>query len=125
LVYYLPVGLYGCEIWSLTLGAEFRLRVLENMVLRTTFGPTREVIRVDWRQLRNEELHNLSESPSYGECDWTGHVACVEAMNSAHRALVRKLRPLRRPSCRCEDNIKIDVREIRYRGFGLDSSGLG
>ena len=35
----LPVGLYGCEAWSLTLREERKLRVLENMVLRRIFGP--------------------------------------------------------------------------------------
>jgi hypothetical protein len=34
----LPVGLYGCETWSLTLREEYRLRVFENRVLRKIFG---------------------------------------------------------------------------------------
>ena len=34
----LPVVLYGCETWSLTLREECRLRVFENRVLRV-FGP--------------------------------------------------------------------------------------
>jgi hypothetical protein len=37
----LPLVLYGCETWSLTLGEEHRLRVFENRVLRI-FGPKRE-----------------------------------------------------------------------------------
>jgi len=37
----LPVVLYGCETWSLTLGEECRLRVFENRVLRRVFGPKR------------------------------------------------------------------------------------
>jgi len=37
----LPAVLYGCETWSLTLREEGRLRVFENMVLRTIFGPPR------------------------------------------------------------------------------------
>jgi len=36
----LPVVLYGCETWSLTLREELRLRGFENMVLRI-FGPRR------------------------------------------------------------------------------------
>ena len=36
----LPVVLYGCETWSLTLREERKLRVFENMVLRRIFGPT-------------------------------------------------------------------------------------
>jgi len=34
----LPVVLYGCETWSLTLREERRLRVFENRVLRGVFG---------------------------------------------------------------------------------------
>jgi len=34
--------LYGCEVWSLTLREERRLRVLENRVLRRIFGPKRD-----------------------------------------------------------------------------------
>ena len=38
----LPVVLYGCEIWSLTLREEHRLRVFENRVLRRIFWPERD-----------------------------------------------------------------------------------
>ena len=34
----LPVVLYGCETWSLTLREERKLRVFENMVLRRIFS---------------------------------------------------------------------------------------
>ena len=37
----LPVVLYGCETWSLTLREERGLRVYENSVLRRIFGPKR------------------------------------------------------------------------------------
>ena len=40
----LPVVLYGCETWSLTLREERKLRVFENMVLRRIFGPRREEV---------------------------------------------------------------------------------
>jgi hypothetical protein len=40
----LPVVLYGCETWSLTLSEEYRMRVFENRVLREIFGPTRHEI---------------------------------------------------------------------------------
>jgi len=43
-----PVVLYGCEMWSLTLREERRLRVFENRVLRRIFGPKRDkVTRVE------------------------------------------------------------------------------
>jgi len=34
----LPVVLYGCEAWSLTLKEEHKLRVSENRILRRIFG---------------------------------------------------------------------------------------
>jgi hypothetical protein len=45
----LPVFLYGCETWSLTLKEEHRLRVFENGVLRRIFGPKRDDVTEDWR----------------------------------------------------------------------------
>jgi len=55
----LPVVLYGCETWSLTLREERRLRVFENRVLRRVFGPKRDEVTGEWRKLRNEELNEL------------------------------------------------------------------
>jgi hypothetical protein len=40
----LPVVLYGCEIWSLTLKEKHRLRVFENRVLRKMFGLKRNEV---------------------------------------------------------------------------------
>jgi hypothetical protein len=40
----LPLVLYGCETWSLTLKEEHRLRVFENRVLRRIFGPKRDEV---------------------------------------------------------------------------------
>jgi hypothetical protein len=59
----LPVVLYGCETWSLTLWKEHRLRVFENRVLRKIFGPKREEDG-SWRKLHNDELHSLYSSPN-------------------------------------------------------------
>jgi hypothetical protein len=55
----LPVVLYGCETWSLTLKEEDRLRVFKNRVLRRIFGPMRNEVTGGWRKLHDEELHNL------------------------------------------------------------------
>jgi hypothetical protein len=60
----LPVVLYGCETWSLTLREEHRLRVFENRVLRKIFRPKRNEVTGEWRKLHNEELHDLYYSPS-------------------------------------------------------------
>jgi hypothetical protein len=57
----LPVVLYGCETWSLTLREQHRLRMYENRVLRRIFGPKREEVAGGWRRLHNE-LHILYAS---------------------------------------------------------------
>jgi hypothetical protein len=59
----LPVVLFGCETWSLTLREEHRLRVFENRILRIISGPKRDEVMREWRKLHNEELHNLYSSP--------------------------------------------------------------
>jgi hypothetical protein len=59
----LPVVLYRCETWSLTLREEHRLRVFENRVLRRIFGPNTDEVTEEWRKLHNVELHNLYSSP--------------------------------------------------------------
>jgi len=58
----LPIVLYGCETWSLTLREERKLRVFENMVLRRIFGSRRDKVTGDWRRLHNEELNDLYSS---------------------------------------------------------------
>jgi hypothetical protein len=76
----LPVVLYGCEIWSLTLREEHRLRVFENRELRRIFGPKREEDG-SWKKLHNDELHSLYSSPNIvrviksRRMRWAGHVA--------------------------------------------------
>jgi len=55
----LPVVLYGCETWLLTLREERRVKVFENRVLRIIFGPKRDEVIVEWRKLHNEELIDL------------------------------------------------------------------
>ena len=55
----LPVVLYGCETWSLTLREESRLRVFENRVYRRIFGPKMDEVTREWRKLHNEELSDL------------------------------------------------------------------
>ena len=52
----LPVVLYGCETWLLTLREERRLRVFENRVLRI-FGRKRDEVTREWRKLRNEKFN--------------------------------------------------------------------
>jgi hypothetical protein len=60
----LPVVLYGCETWSLTLREERRLRVFQNRALKRIFGLKRDEITGEWRKLHNEELNNVTR-PQY------------------------------------------------------------
>jgi hypothetical protein len=59
----LPVVLYGCEAWSLTLREERRLRVFENMVLRKLLGSKRDKVMGEWKRLHNKELYGLYSLP--------------------------------------------------------------
>ena len=116
----LPVVLYECETWSLTLREERKLRVLENMVLRRIFGPRRDEVMGEWRRLYNEELNDLYSSPNIvrviklRRMRWVGRVVCMGEERGVYRFLVGKpegKRPLGRPRCRCVDNIRIDLQE--------------
>jgi hypothetical protein len=60
----LPVVLYGCETWSLTLREECRLRVLESRVLKKILGPKRGEVTEEWRKLHNGGLNDLCSSPN-------------------------------------------------------------
>jgi hypothetical protein len=89
----LPVVLYGCETWSLTLREEHRLRVFENRMLRRIFGPKREEDG-SWRKLHNDELHSLCSSPNIVKViksrrmKWAGHVARMGEGRGVYRVLV-------------------------------------
>jgi len=48
----LPVVLYGCKTWSLTLKEERRLRVPENGDLRRTIGPNRDEVTGEWEKAK-------------------------------------------------------------------------
>jgi hypothetical protein len=77
----LPIVLYGCETWSLTMKEEPRLRVFDNSVLRRIFGPKRDEVTGEWRKLHNEELNGLYSLPNIvrviksRRMTWAGHVA--------------------------------------------------
>jgi hypothetical protein len=59
----LPVVLYGCETFSVTIKQEHRLKLFEKRVLRKISGPKRVQVIGVGRKLHNEELHNLYFSP--------------------------------------------------------------
>jgi hypothetical protein len=92
----LPVVLYGCETWSLTVREQHKLKVFENRVLRRIFGPKMDGVTGGWRKLHNEELHNLYSSPSIiriitsRRMRWAEHVARMGEKRNVYRLLVGK-----------------------------------
>jgi hypothetical protein len=123
----LPVVLYGCETWSLTLREEHRLRVSENGVLRRIFGAKRDEVTGEWRKLHNEELHILYSSPNIirqiksRRMRLAGHVACMGEERNVYRVLMGKpegKRPLGRPRRRWEDGIRMYLGEIDWGSVG-------
>ena len=127
----LPVVLFGCEAWSLTLSEERKLRVFENMVLRRIFGPRRDEVTGEWRRLRSEELNDLYSSRNIvrviksRRMRWAGHVARMGEERQVYRVLMGKpegKRSLGGPGRRWVDNIRMDLQEV---GFGyMDWIGL-
>jgi len=83
----LPVVLYGCETWSLTLREERRLRVFENRVLRRVFGPKRVEVTREWRNLHNEIIVRVVKSR---RMRWAGHVSRMGKGRGVHRVPVWK-----------------------------------
>jgi hypothetical protein len=72
----------------------------------------------EWRRLHNEELYNVYSSPTAirviksRRMRWAGRVARMENRRVAYRSLVG--RPLGRPRRKREDNIKINLQEVRW-----------
>jgi hypothetical protein len=124
----LPVVLYGCETWSLTLMEERRLRVFENRAMRGIFGSERDGVKGGWRKLHNEELLVSYCSPTIVRViksriiRWAGHVARSGGRRDVFMVLVGKpegKRPLERPRRRWQDNIKMDLQGVGDRWRAL------
>jgi hypothetical protein len=103
---------------------EHRLRVFENSVLRKISGPKREKAG-SWIKLDNDEHHSLYSSLNIvrviksRRMRWVGHVAHMGEGRGFYMVLVGRpkgKRPLGRPRCRWEDNIKMYFREIGIDG---------
>jgi hypothetical protein len=101
--------------------------VFEIRVVRRIFRPKREEGTGGWEKLHNEALHNLYTSPDIirmiksWRMRWVGHVSCMGEIRYAYKILVRKSegkRPLGRPRYRWEDNIKMNLREMRLEVVG-------
>jgi hypothetical protein len=90
------------------------------------FGPKRDEAAGDWRRLHNEELNDLYSSPNIirviksRKMTWVGHVARMGEKRGSYRILVGRpegRRQLGRPRLRCEDNIKMDLQDVGWRGM--------
>ena len=92
----MPVVLYGCETWSLTLREERRLRVLENRVLRRIFVRRSHEVTGKWKKLINEELNGLYFSPNIVRViksrimRWAGYVARMGDRRDVYGVLAGK-----------------------------------
>jgi hypothetical protein len=99
---------------------EHSLKVFENMIQRTIFGPKRDEIT----DVVYEELHKLYSSPDIirqikARTMRAGHVARMGEKRKLYRVLVGKpegKRPLGRPRRRWEDGIRMDLRESGWVG---------
>jgi len=117
----LPVVLYGCETWSLTLREERKQRVYENRVMRRVFVSKRDEVTGEWRKLYNEEFRDLYSLPNIvrvvksRRMRWPWHVARMGRGESVYRVLVGKPEGrslLGRPRHRWADNIRTDLQEM-------------
>jgi len=69
--------------------------VVENRILRRTFGPKRDE-NGEWRRIHNEELHSLYRSPNIvrviksRRLKWAGHVTGVKEGRRAFKILTIK-----------------------------------
>jgi hypothetical protein len=99
-----------------------RLRVFENGVLKKISGAKRDEATVESRRLHNGEPDDLYFSPNLfretksGRMRWVGHVARTMEGTGACGALVGRpegKRPLGRSRCRWNDNIKMNLEEVR------------
>jgi len=99
---------------------ERKLRVFEDTVLRSIFGPRKDEVTGKWRRLHNEELNDLYSSPNIvrvikaRRMRWAGHVARMGEEMGVYRVLLWKPEgksPLGRPRRRWVDNIRMDLQE--------------
>jgi hypothetical protein len=105
---------------------EYRLRVIENRVLRSILGPKRDELTGQWRKLHNEELNDLYCSSNIvwvkksRRLRWAVHVERIGERRGVYSVLVGKpegKRPLGRPRHKWEDNIKMDHKAVGCGGM--------
>ncbi|KAJ4450482.1 hypothetical protein ANN_01907 [Periplaneta americana] len=109
---FMSAGFSSCNVYHI-------VKQGKNKVLRKIFGAKRDEVTGEWRKLQNTELHALYSSPDMirniksRRLRWAGQTE----FRNAYSVLVGRpegKRPLGRPRRRWEDNIKMDLREVRY-----------
>jgi hypothetical protein len=99
--------------------------VFKKSVLRRTLRLKWQGVAGEWKKLHNEEL-NVSYSPNNIQVmksrrmSWEGPVAHMGKRRGAYRVLVGKpegKRPLGRSRLRWENNIKMDLQEMGWKGM--------
>jgi len=94
--------------------------LFENRVVKIIFGTKRDEVTGEWRKLHNE-ISTLYSSPNIiwvnkSRMSWVGKIARMGERRGACRVVVGKpegRRPLGRPRRRREDNIKMDLQEVK------------
>jgi hypothetical protein len=122
----LPGVLYVCETWSLTLREESRQKVLENRAKegRCNRGAEKTTSRETLCFVLHDKYYSgdkIEMNERGGACSTYG------GKKKRYMDLLRKSggrRPHERHRHRWEDNIKIDLRKVRW-GHGLDRFGSG
>jgi hypothetical protein len=118
----LPLVLYGCETWSLTLREELRLRVFENRVPRRIFELKRGEVTGECDLYSSPSIIRIIKSR---RMRLACHVARIGKKRNVYKLLVEKpehKRALGRPRRRWVDNIRMDLGEV---GWGdVDWIGL-
>jgi hypothetical protein len=95
--------------------------VFENRVLRM-YGPKRDDVTEELRNLHNEELRDLYSSPSIirmiksRKMRWAGHVTRIEERNANTLSVAEPegMKPLGRPRRTVVDSIKVDLGETGW-----------
>ena len=120
----LPVVLYGCETWSLTLREERRLRVFENRVLRKYFSLRGTRLQGSGENYIIRSLMIFNAQHFSGDTieknEMGGTCSSYGEKRDVYRVLVGKpegKRPLGRIRLRWDYNIKMNLQEVGYGGM--------
>ena len=94
--------------------------MFEKWVLRRIYGPRTDEVAGEWKRLHNEEsAANNIPVITQRRMRWAEHVARMGASTAAYWVLVgvtEARRPFERPRRRSENNIKMDLQDVGWKG---------